>query len=105
MAFKPGRREEGDIDLKQLRTILNQTKQSIQNNPLYQFCNSLLDLLNRYLKDFNSRLKALESVEPDSDTPASDAALDYVVLSDGALPTPSPVDDGFGNFIYIPYEP
>ena len=30
---------------------------------------------------------------------------DYVVLSDGALPTPNPVNDGAGNFIYIPYIP
>lgn len=30
---------------------------------------------------------------------------DYVVMSDGATPTPAPVDDGFGNFIYIPYTP
>jgi hypothetical protein len=30
---------------------------------------------------------------------------DYVVLSDGGLPTPLPVDDGFGNFIYIMYTP
>lgn len=30
---------------------------------------------------------------------------DYVVASDGALPTPSPMDDGFGNFMYIPYTP
>jgi hypothetical protein len=29
---------------------------------------------------------------------------DYVVMSDGANP-PSPVDDGNGNFIYIPYIP
>jgi len=30
---------------------------------------------------------------------------DYVVASDGALPTPLPIDDGFGNFIYVPYTP
>lgn len=30
---------------------------------------------------------------------------DYVVMSDGATPIPAPVDDGFGNFIYIPYTP
>ena len=35
----------------------------------------------------------------------STAVDDYVVMSDGATPTPSPVNDGFGNFIYIPYTP
>lgn len=30
---------------------------------------------------------------------------DYVVMSDGGLPTPLPVDDGFGNFVYISYVP
>lgn len=33
------------------------------------------------------------------------SSVDHVVMSDGATPTPSPVDDGFGNFIYIPYTP
>lgn len=37
--------------------------------------------------------------------PISAAVDDYVVMSDGATPTPSPVDDGFGNFIYIAYTP
>lgn len=32
-------------------------------------------------------------------------AADYVVASDGATPTPSPMDDGAGNFMYIPYTP
>lgn len=105
MAFKPNRREEGDLDLDKLLTILNQTKTSVENNPLYQFCKSLLNTLNRYLNDLNKRLKTLEDADDStSDTPTTDA-LDYVVLSDGALPTPSPVNDGFGNFIYIPYEP
>jgi hypothetical protein len=31
------------------------------------------------------------------------SGLDYVVASDGATPTPAPLNDGFGNFIYIPY--
>lgn len=30
---------------------------------------------------------------------------DYVVLSDGVVVTPSPVDDGAGNFIYVAYTP
>lgn len=30
--------------------------------------------------------------------------LDYVIAGDGAQP-PSPLNDGFGNFIYIPYTP
>ena len=31
------------------------------------------------------------------------AVGDHVVMSDGASPIPNPVNDGFGNFIYIPY--
>lgn len=31
------------------------------------------------------------------------SSLDYVLMSDGATPIPNPVDDGFGNFIYIEY--
>jgi len=32
------------------------------------------------------------------------AAADYVVVSDGGDP-PIPLDDGFGNFIYVLYAP
>ena|ERR1700693_5315960 len=32
-------------------------------------------------------------------------STDYVVMSDGATPTPSPVNDGFGNFVYVLYTP
>lgn len=32
------------------------------------------------------------------------AGLDYVVMSDGSNP-PNPIDDGNGNFIYVPYTP
>jgi hypothetical protein len=31
--------------------------------------------------------------------------VDYVVLSDGGIPTAVPVNDGAGSFIYIPYTP
>lgn len=36
---------------------------------------------------------------------SSSIAFDYVVMSDGGIPVPSPINDGFGNFIYIPYVP
>jgi molybdopterin converting factor small subunit len=35
----------------------------------------------------------------------SAAVDDYVVLSDGVTPTPLPIDDGFGNFVYVAYTP
>ncbi len=108
MAFKPGRRQEGDVDFDKLRAILNQTKQSTQNNPFYQFCNSLLNSLTTNFATVNTRIESAGSgggggvIPP---TPTPDAVLDYVVMSDGATPIPSPMNDGFGNFIYIPYEP
>jgi len=104
MAFKPGRKQEGDVDLDKLRTILNQTKTQTQNNPLYQFLNSLLNALTAAFAFLVARIKALEDATSSSSS-SSTSGLDYVVLSDGALPTPNPVNDGFGNFIYIPYEP
>lgn len=36
---------------------------------------------------------------------SSGTFTDYVVASDGATPTPSPLNDGAGNFIYVPYTP
>lgn len=35
----------------------------------------------------------------------SGTVVDYVVASDGGIPTPLPLNDGAGNFIYIPYTP
>jgi len=36
---------------------------------------------------------------------AGSVSDDYVVMSDGATPIPAPIDDGFGNFVYIMYTP
>lgn len=33
------------------------------------------------------------------------AGVDYVVMSDGSIPTAHTVDDGAGNFIYVAYTP
>lgn len=38
-------------------------------------------------------------------TPASVVTADYVVASDGVVAGPTPINDGAGNFIYIPYVP
>jgi hypothetical protein len=103
MAFKPGRKIPGVPDLTDLRGILNQTNTSLKNNPLYQFCNSLLLSLEQLQAYFQ---KLIDGIDVSSSSSSSTTSgLDYVVLSDGALPTPNPVNDGFGNFIYIPYEP
>lgn len=36
---------------------------------------------------------------------AGATGIDHVVLSDGVPAGPTPIDDGAGNFIYIPYTP
>lgn len=33
------------------------------------------------------------------------SGAEYVVLSDGAIPLPSPINDGAGSFIYVSYTP
>lgn len=33
------------------------------------------------------------------------SSTDYVVLSDGVVAGPSPINDGAGNFIYVAYTP
>jgi hypothetical protein len=61
----------------------------------------------------NSRqLAAGTNVTLDLTTPGQEiinvslaAAVDHVVASDGATPIPSPLNDGFGNFIYVAYTP
>lgn len=35
----------------------------------------------------------------------SGEVVDHVVLSDGVVAGPTPVNDGAGNFVYIPYVP
>ena len=104
MAFKPGRAPELP-DLQGLRRILNNSGLlNNKNSPLYQFLNSLLDNIQRTTDYFKNQLQETNSNIP-KPTPVPVDALDYVVLSDGATPTPNPVNDGFGNFIYVPYEP
>lgn len=119
MAFKPGqgfvasrglpggkpRGQEETKKLSELRPILNQTKTQQTNNPLYQYLNSLLSHATDILNNILARLADLENTKSNSNNSTNTTGLDYVVMSDGAIPTPSPVNDGFGNFIYIPYEP
>ena len=104
MAYKPGRKIPGVPDLDRLRTILNQTKTSSANNPLYQFCNELLNSVSGIQAYFQKLIDGINSGSSSSST-TNITGADYVVLSDGATPIPSPVDDGFGNFIYIQYTP
>ena len=47
---------------------------------------------------FDDSVAGIRTVE------SSSSLQDFVVMSDGANP-PTPVDDGNGNFIYIPYTP
>jgi hypothetical protein len=103
MAFKPGRKVEGEPDLDKLRTILNNTKLSSTNNPLYQFLNSLLNSINSIL---GFLLKKINDIETSTTTNNdNNIGHDYVVLSDGGIPTAQPINDGAGSFIYIQYEP
>lgn len=59
---------------------------------------------------FSRELLAGTNVTFDDTTPNQrtvNVALadDYVVMSDGNTPTPSPMNDGNGNFLYITYTP
>ncbi len=105
MPFKPGRKDPEVPDLDRLRTILNQTNTSSKNNPLYQFCNELLNGIGSIQAYLTKLINDASGSGSTPVSPVSAKKLDYVVMSDGATPIPSPVDDGFGNFIYIPYEP
>lgn len=102
MPFKPNQTVNGP-NVDKLRTILNQTKLSKDNNPLYQFCNSLLNNISSLSTYLQGQITTAVNNSSSSSTTITGA--DYVVASDGATPTPSPVNDGFGNFIYIQYEP
>jgi hypothetical protein len=87
MPFKPNRGSPENIDLDKLRTILNQTHTSQKNNPLYQFCNSLLQALSTTRETISERLDALEKKQEEccakSDKLASDLAdLSYVTWED-----------------------
>lgn len=103
MAFKPGRKVAGEPDLDKLRTILNNTHLSNTNNPLYQFCNSLLNSINSILAYLLKKIDDIETnVTTNNDITTNH---DYVVLSDGGIPTAQSINDGAGSFIYIQYEP
>lgn len=44
-------------------------------------------------------------VLPSSGSSTPSISEDYVVCSDGVVVTPTPIDDGAGNFIYVAYTP
>lgn len=60
MAFKPGRKDPDDLNIDSLLSILNQTKLTKENNPLYQFCKSLLQTLAARDKVLVAHIKELE---------------------------------------------
>lgn len=119
------------FDPKKLLPVLNNTGLQQTDNPLYQFLFQLLNqlgvltviansssggggsstIINNITKkqyiikqgsNGNSESNRTIIIRQGSNATPS---LDYVVMSDGAAPIPNPVNDGFGNFIYIPYNP
>lgn len=122
------------IDPARLFQILNNTQLQNKDNQLYQLLFNMISTLNKFQSLINSGsgggggggsssivnnfisqfLVSQDAGSGDdssvimiggSSTPTPSSGADYVVMSDGATPIPSPVDDGFGNFIYILYTP
>ena len=73
---------------------------SVTNNT---FISQFLNPVSSYLENGDTYYTLTGGGSGSSPSPSS--GDDYVVLSDSGLPTPLPVDDGFGNFIYIMYTP
>jgi hypothetical protein len=77
-----------------LLSQLNQSQTTANDKPLWQVIKQLISLIRDLQNSLSSTSSSTES-----------SAADYVVMSDGVTPIPSPVNDGFGNFIYIEYTP
>lgn len=73
--------------LAKLRTVLNQTKTSTSNNPLYQYLNSLLEVATRLFYDIFSRLSALEDRDNSNNTNTDDNCC-CEPLTNGDIDTP-----------------
>lgn len=111
---------------------LNQTQLAQKDNPTYQVIKQLIGrikelessigttgtsttVVNETINQINQFLNFEDSVNADDSavfagiSSSGDSPVvvsdDYVVLSDGVIPTPSPVNDGAGNFIYVAYTP
>jgi hypothetical protein len=70
--------------------------------------NNITNLTNQFLdygQDANVDDSFVQILPVNSGSTPTPPTPDYVVLSDGVTPTPAPVDDGFGNFIYVVYTP
>lgn len=83
---------EGDLPLVQNQTFLtatNQVSTLINSRELLAGDNVTFD-------DTVANQRTINVEDPP-------IASDYVTMSDGGLPTPLVLDDGFGNFIYILY--
>jgi hypothetical protein len=122
-----------NFELDRLQSQLNTSGLSNKDKPLYQVISLLIKYLRGLevivggitniiggggggttTNIFNDRRTIItEQIEEIEETyimqignqNSSSSALDYVVMSDGGIPVPLPVNDGAGNFIYIPYVP
>jgi len=117
-----------------LLTQLNQTQLQQKDNPLYQVIKQLIGIIkdlsnavngasggggggttNNFISNIQQFLDlgiGFDGVEESMVIPGpagangtSGSGTDYVVASDGVPVSPSPINDGAGNFIYIPYIP
>lgn len=116
------------IDLDRLQSQLLTSGFQQKNNPLYQVISQLIKALKEVQKISSSgssggtvtnnitnitQMMAMLSddggddgdsiMAPSVSSGSASSGIDHVVMSDGATPIPEPVDDGFGNFIYIVY--
>lgn len=113
MPFKP---KGGPVDIRKLRTVLNNTHLMQKDNPLYQFCDSLLGHVGDMQDHLTRRVDAIKTAAGTNTIVVSGGSgggggstggtitADYVVVSNGSEP-PTAIDDGFGSFFYIPYTP
>tara|TARA_R110000868_G_scaffold410659_2_gene699554 strand:- start:449 stop:712 length:264 start_codon:yes stop_codon:yes gene_type:complete len=83
-----------NIDILKSQLLISGLQQ--KDSALYQVINQLI----QQLKEFDARLSRTTAAAS-----SISSSKDFVLLSDGTTPIPSPVDDGFGNFIYVEYTP
>jgi len=92
MAFKPGRDTGDNVDIDQLRGILNQTGTSTKNNPLYQFCNSLLNTIHNLQTGIQSQITKITDGgggTPVTPVTPGNTTADYLTWSDESTDLPN----------------
>lgn len=94
MAFKPRKDPNEPVDIDSLQSVLNQTDTAAKNNPLYQFCNSLIAQISKIQTGLQKQITEVKTTGGGGGTPVTPgtfapADADFITWSDESTDLPN----------------